>query len=121
MITYRIGLSQHSFKLLRPIKPQLEKDKKEDIKRMMNDLMAQFTEVIKAHPEQYFWYNKRWVLRSNLNRHSLNRPYICLTLEVYQLNHHLVAHFREEQSSDVGELIQIHSKYGHILLYLAHL
>jgi len=62
MITYRIGLSQHSFKLLRPIKPQLEKDKKEDIKRMMNDLMAQFTEAIKAHPEQYFWYNKRWVL-----------------------------------------------------------
>ena len=38
------------------------KDRKEDIKRMMNDLMAQFTEAIKAHPEQYFWYNKRWVL-----------------------------------------------------------
>tara|TARA_B100001564_G_scaffold301573_1_gene268953 strand:+ start:686 stop:1585 length:900 start_codon:yes stop_codon:yes gene_type:complete len=62
MITYRVGLSQHSFKLLKPIKPELEKDKKEDNKRMMNDLMAQFTEVIKVHPEQYFWYNKRWVL-----------------------------------------------------------
>jgi lauroyl/myristoyl acyltransferase len=29
---------------------------------MMEELMAQFSTAIKANPEQYFWYNKRWVL-----------------------------------------------------------
>jgi KDO2-lipid IV(A) lauroyltransferase len=42
--------------------PDPAADKKEDIRRMMRELMDVFTRCIREHPEQYFWYNKRWVL-----------------------------------------------------------
>ena len=62
MVSYRVGWTKHSFKLLNPIEPNLELNKKEDHHQMMNKLMSQFTKEILANPEQYFWYNKRWVL-----------------------------------------------------------
>ena len=62
VITHRIGWSQHTFILLHPITPDPSVEKEVDQQRMMEELMAQFTTAIKANPEQYFWYNKRWVL-----------------------------------------------------------
>ena len=62
IITHRIGWSQHTFILLHPITPDPTVEKEADQQRMMEELMAQFTNAIKANPEQYFWYNKRWVL-----------------------------------------------------------
>ena len=62
VITHRIGWSQHTFILLHPISPDPTVEKEADQQRMMEELMAQFTTAIEANPEQYFWYNKRWVL-----------------------------------------------------------
>ncbi|HBO87365.1 MAG TPA: hypothetical protein DD620_01255 [Verrucomicrobia bacterium] len=61
-ITHRIGWSQHTFILLHPITPDPTAEKDIDQQRMMEELMTQFTSAIKTNPEQYFWYNKRWVL-----------------------------------------------------------
>ena len=62
VITHRIGWSQHTFIQLHPITPDPTAEKEADQQRMMEELMAQFSTAIKANPEQYFWYNKRWVL-----------------------------------------------------------
>ena len=51
-----------SFALHDPIVPDPEADKKEDIERMFKELLALFESIIREQPEQYFWYNKRWVL-----------------------------------------------------------
>ena len=60
--SHRIGWSKHTLILLDPITPDPNVGKEADQQRMMEELMAQFTTAIKANPEQYFWYNKRWVL-----------------------------------------------------------
>ena len=62
VITHRIGWSQHTFIQLHPITPDPTAEKEADQQRMMEELMAQSPTAIKANPEQYFWYNKRWVL-----------------------------------------------------------
>lgn len=36
--------------------------KEEDYQRMMQQLFDFYDEQIRRHPEQYFWYNKRWIL-----------------------------------------------------------
>jgi lauroyl/myristoyl acyltransferase len=37
-------------------------DKAEDCRRITQRVMDIFDAAIRAQPEQYFWYNKRWVL-----------------------------------------------------------
>ncbi|HEY5653865.1 MAG TPA: hypothetical protein VIR63_05820 [Pontiella sp.] len=58
----RVGWSRHDAILFDPIYPNPEADKEEDWKRMLQQLMDLFNEEIYKTPEQYFWYNKRWVL-----------------------------------------------------------
>jgi KDO2-lipid IV(A) lauroyltransferase len=58
----RIGWTQHDAILLDPILPDPSLDKQEDQQRIMRSLMAAISEEICKTPEQYFWYNKRWVL-----------------------------------------------------------
>ena len=62
VITRRIGWTQHQLTLLAPIHSDPNAEKKADQQRIMEELMEQFTAEIKRTPEQYFWYNKRWVL-----------------------------------------------------------
>lgn len=54
--------TQHHCTLLKPIYPDKTADRETDARRMMQELMLQFEERIRSCPEQYFWYNKRWVL-----------------------------------------------------------
>ncbi len=42
---------------------KIERDK--DIERMTKLVMAHFDELIKKHPDQYFWFNKKWILNSD--------------------------------------------------------
>ncbi|VGO17296.1 hypothetical protein PDESU_05892 [Pontiella desulfatans] len=58
----RIGWTQHDATLLAPILPDPEADKKADQQRIMQEIMAAFSKEVLKAPEQYFWYNKRWVL-----------------------------------------------------------
>jgi KDO2-lipid IV(A) lauroyltransferase len=58
----RRGWAKHEYKVFDPIFPDPSLDKKEDWQRMMQQLVSIFDAEIHAHPEQYFWFNKRWVL-----------------------------------------------------------
>jgi len=54
------------------VRPRPELDKREDIERMMREVMALLDRIIREHPEQYFWYNKRWVLDPLPEAHKPN-------------------------------------------------
>ena len=58
----RIGWTQHEAVVFDPILPDPTLDKADDWQRMIQLLMDLFTDEISKTPEQYFWYNKRWVL-----------------------------------------------------------
>ena len=58
----RIGWTKHTAVMLDPIAPDPALGKSEDQQRIMVELMAAISKEILKTPEQYFWYNKRWVL-----------------------------------------------------------
>lgn len=61
VIVRRIGWTRHEAVLLDPVIPDPAAGK-EDEQRMMQDVMEALSKEILKTPEQYFWYNKRWVL-----------------------------------------------------------
>lgn len=62
VVLIRRGWTQHESKLFAPIVPDRSVDKKEDRARIMQELVSVLDAEIQANPEQYFWFNKRWVL-----------------------------------------------------------
>jgi len=58
----RIGWTQHDAVLLDPIMPDPTLEKSDDQQRIMQSMMTAISKEIEKTPEQYFWYNKRWVL-----------------------------------------------------------
>lgn len=61
-ISLRQGTVRHRIEVLDPIWPDPSVEKKEDIRRMTQDTLTVIDGVIRKHPEQWFWYNKRWIL-----------------------------------------------------------
>jgi KDO2-lipid IV(A) lauroyltransferase len=61
-VVRRIGWTRHEATVFDPIYPDASLEKAEDWQRMMQQMMDIFTAEIAKTPEQYFWYNKRWVL-----------------------------------------------------------
>jgi Kdo2-lipid IVA lauroyltransferase/acyltransferase len=62
VVLTRRGWAQHEGTAFDLIIPDPSKDKKEEHHRMMQELATVFTDAIAQQPEQYFWFNKRWVL-----------------------------------------------------------
>ncbi len=62
VICSRIGWTQHKLQYFEPVYPDLTLDKKEDIERMTRLVVELMDRAIQEQPEQWFWYNKRWVL-----------------------------------------------------------
>jgi lauroyl/myristoyl acyltransferase len=62
VVLTRNGWTQHDCTVFDPIVPDPSKDKAEDRERMMQALISLFDREIARQPEQYFWFNKRWVL-----------------------------------------------------------
>ncbi|VGO20270.1 lysophospholipid acyltransferase family protein [Pontiella sulfatireligans] len=62
-VVRRVGWTKHDAVIFDPIRPDASLDKTDDWQRMMQQMMDIFTEEIGKTPEQYFWYNKRWVLQ----------------------------------------------------------
>jgi len=58
----RVGWTRHDAVLLDPITPDPSLTKEEDQQRIMQEVMNTFSAAIAKTPEQYFWYNNRWVL-----------------------------------------------------------
>jgi KDO2-lipid IV(A) lauroyltransferase len=68
VVARRIGWTKHDAVLLDPILPDPTLDKALDQQSMMQELMGALSEEISKTPEQYFWYNKRWVLNAEGRR-----------------------------------------------------
>jgi KDO2-lipid IV(A) lauroyltransferase len=64
-IVTRRGWAHHHWEIQEPVYPDMNADREEDILRMTREVMARFDAAIRKHPEQYFWYNKRWILDSS--------------------------------------------------------
>ena len=61
-IIIRKGWTRFEAFTLDPILSDPNLEKAEDFARITQLLLSQFDEYIRAHPEQYFWFNKRWIL-----------------------------------------------------------
>lgn len=44
------------------IMPDSDRDRNDDAARILRETLPPLEAAIRAHPEQYFWFNKRWVL-----------------------------------------------------------
>lgn len=62
MVCYRESWTQHRCILFDPIEPDPALSKEEDWQRITQITMSIYETEIRKRPEQYFWYNKRWVL-----------------------------------------------------------
>ena len=62
VVMLRKGWSGHQFIAGKAVVCDPSADRHQDHHRMMQEIMAQFETIIRQHPEQYFWFNKRWVL-----------------------------------------------------------
>lgn len=61
-VVRRIGWTRHEATVFDPIYPDPSLDKADDWQRIIQRMMDLFNKEIAKTPEQYFWYNKRWVL-----------------------------------------------------------
>ena len=61
-LVLRKGWSRHFWKAFEPIYPDPALDEKQDWQRMTQYVMDCFSQAIHEYPDQYFWFNKRWVL-----------------------------------------------------------
>ena len=69
VVTLRQGCSQHRWVLKPPLFPDPALDRKSDSIRITAACLEVFDAAIRRHPEQYFWYNKKWLFPiSNENR-----------------------------------------------------
>lgn len=58
----RTGWGRHSMRICPPVIPDRSVDKEKDWQRMTQDVFTIIESEIRAHPEQWFWFNKRWIL-----------------------------------------------------------
>lgn len=58
----RVGWTRHVWHFEEPIYGDPAVAKEADWQRITQQVMDIFDRAIRAHPGQYFWYNKRWVL-----------------------------------------------------------
>ncbi len=61
-IVTRQGWTRHIITVQDPIQPDPALERDDDIRRMTALMMARFDEAIRKQPDQYFWFNKRWIL-----------------------------------------------------------
>ncbi len=61
-ILRREGWCRHGFDHLPAILPDPSLDREQDARRITGQVIAQVDAAIRQSPEQWFWYNKRWVL-----------------------------------------------------------
>ena len=60
----RLGWSRHQLRIFDPIWPDRTKPKQDEWLRLTLEVFSRIETAIREQPEQWFWYNKRWILRS---------------------------------------------------------
>lgn len=58
----RVGWTHHTFDVYPTLYPDATLDRATDARRLTATVTALVDEAIRKHPEQWFWYNKRWIL-----------------------------------------------------------
>jgi lauroyl/myristoyl acyltransferase len=58
----RKGWTRHEWRTTGRIEADLSLGEAEDRRRIMQYVMERLEKSVRAHPENYFWFNKRWVL-----------------------------------------------------------
>jgi KDO2-lipid IV(A) lauroyltransferase len=58
----REGWTRHGFDHFPPVFPDPALDKERDARRITETVIARVDAAVRQAPEQWFWYNKRWVL-----------------------------------------------------------
>jgi len=61
-IAVRVGWTRHRFEVYDPVVSDPEKEKGEDQRHLTQEVFRVFEEAIREFPEQWFWYNKSWIL-----------------------------------------------------------
>jgi len=61
-ICMRVGWTRHVFTVHDTVRPDPALDKDRDIERMTREVLSIMDEAIQQHPDQWFWFNKRWIL-----------------------------------------------------------
>lgn len=64
IIVVREGWTRFRITVHPPVFPDQGLDKADDLLRMTRHVAALIDAAIRAHPDQWFWYNKRWVLEA---------------------------------------------------------
>ena len=62
VVTRRVGWTRHSIAFTEPIHPRPDMSKDEDCQRMTQATFDILDRAIRETPEQWFWFNKRWIL-----------------------------------------------------------
>ena len=57
-----VGDVVHTWQVYEPVRPDTGRGKLEDAVRITQHVMDVFDRAVREAPEQFFWYNKRWVL-----------------------------------------------------------
>ena len=60
-IITRIGWGRHHYRFFEPIFPDPKAEKKADAMRITQSFFDILSDSINAEPEQWFWFNKRWI------------------------------------------------------------
>ncbi|MBI2438040.1 MAG: hypothetical protein HYV36_04405 [Lentisphaerae bacterium] len=58
----RQGWMHHRYRVMDPVWPDERLEKTEDWRRITQAVFDVFDRAIRAQPEQWFWFNKRWIL-----------------------------------------------------------
>jgi len=61
-VSRRIGWSRHEFRVCAPIVCDRTQPKQQAMAQLTQQVFSVLDEAIRAQPDQWFWYNKRWVL-----------------------------------------------------------
>jgi len=61
-VTTRIGWTRHRWRLFEAVVPDPEADRDAELLRITQRVLEEHERVVREEPEQYFWYNRRWVL-----------------------------------------------------------
>ncbi len=60
----RTGRGKYRFILGKVIRPKIETNREEAVKKYTQEWMSQFEEIIRAYPEQWGWMHNRWKTKS---------------------------------------------------------
>ncbi len=61
VIITRIGWARHRYRVFDPVCADHAVDKQTDALRMTQSVFDVFDQCVRAEPEQWFWFNKRWL------------------------------------------------------------